>query len=107
MVNVLNFDSDVVNFLCFTHPMVIKVIAIILISGCSNEVNRKALSDICPREAKPRGETKYRINPTNNWVWVPINPKMAIFLSLAVNSFLDANPITELTTAINNNKRAK
>jgi hypothetical protein len=35
------------------QPIVISVIAIILI-GCSNDVKRKALSAICPKEAKPR-----------------------------------------------------
>ena len=31
------------------------------INGCSNEVKRNALSDICPNEEKPIGETKYKI----------------------------------------------
>ena len=38
----------------------------ILIKGCSNEVRRKALSDICPNEARPNGDTKYKMIPTNN-----------------------------------------
>jgi hypothetical protein len=62
MEKALNFDADVVNFLCFAQPIVINAIAIILISGCSKEVNLSALLDICPREAKPSGETKYNIN---------------------------------------------
>jgi hypothetical protein len=66
MEKVLNFDSDVVNFLCFDQPIVIRVIAIMFINGCSIEVNLSALSDICPREEKPRGETKYNIKPISN-----------------------------------------
>ena len=66
MEKVLNFDSFVINFLCFDHPMVIKVIAIILINGCSNDVKRNILSDICPKELRPNGETKYKIKPINN-----------------------------------------
>ena len=58
MVKVLNLDSLVSNFLCFDHPIVINAIAMILISGCSNEVRRMALSLILPKEANPRGETK-------------------------------------------------
>lgn len=107
MANVLNFDSLVNNFLCLDQPIVIKAIAIILIKGCSSEVKRIALSDIFPKEVKPRGDTKYRIKPTSNCVCVPIRPNNAIFLSVAVNSFLEKCPISELATAITNNKRAK
>lgn len=107
MANVLNFDSLVINFLCFDQPIVINAIAIILIKGCSSDVKRNALSDIFPKEAKPKGETKYRIKPTNNCVCVPISPNKAIFLSVAVKSFLEKNPISELATATTNNKRAK
>ena len=78
-----------------------------LINGCSNEVSRNALSDICPKDAKPKGETKYKIKPINNCVCIPINPNNAIFLSFAVNSFLENIPANELTTATTNTKSAK
>ena len=113
MANVLNLDSLVVNFLCFDQPIVIKVIAIILINGCSTAVNRKAeffITTPTPellKAEKPNGETKYNIKPINNCVCVPINPKIAIFLSLAVNSFLPTKPAIAFTTAITNNTRAK
>ena len=81
--------------------------AIIFTKGCSSEVNRNALSDIFPKDSKPSGETKYNIKPTNNCVCVPINPSIAIFLSLGVNSFFEVNPMIELTTAIINNNKAK
>lgn len=66
MEKILNLDADVTTFLCFVHPIVIKAIAIILIIGCSNDVNRNALSAICPSDANPKGDTKYKIRPTNN-----------------------------------------
>jgi hypothetical protein len=52
----LNFD-EVVSFLCFDQPIVISVIAMYFIKGCSIEVNLSALSDICPRE-KNQAENK-------------------------------------------------
>lgn len=62
----LNFAFASMAFLCFDHPIVIKTIPIILIKGCSIEVNLSILSLICPNDAKPKGETKYSINPINN-----------------------------------------
>ena len=103
----LNFNSLETAFLCLDHPIVINTIAIMFINGCSNEVNRKEASFICPKDANPNCDTKYKIRPTNNCVCVPINPNNAIFLSFGVNSFLEFFPINELTTAITNNKRAK
>lgn len=79
----------------------------IFINGCSNEVKRSALSDICPNEERPNGDTKYKINPINNWVCIAAKPKIAIFLSFAVNSFLENSPINELITAIVKNIIAK
>ena len=66
MEKVLNFDSLVNNFLCLDQPIVIRTIAMILINGCSKDVRRNALSAICPNEAKPQGDTKYKMIPTNN-----------------------------------------
>ncbi len=103
----LNLASLVVAFLCFDQPMVIRVMAIIFVNGCSKEVNLKAASFICPKTAEPKGDTKYKIKPTNNWMWVPINAKSAIFLSLAVNSFFEDIPMNELTTAKTSNNNAK
>ena len=77
------------------------------INGCSNEVKRNALSDICPNEEKPKGETKYKINPINNCVCIVAKPMRAIFRSFAINSFLENNPINELITAIVTAKTAK
>ena len=56
---------DVVSFLCFDQPIVIKVIAIMLIKGCSSDVKRRAGSFICPKTAFPKGETKYKTSPKN------------------------------------------
>ena len=55
--------------------MLINTIAMILISGCSKAVNLAAGSDIAPPEVNrlnPTGLTKYKIKPTNNWVWARI-----------------------------------
>lgn len=95
------------DFLCFDQPIVINTIAITLTNGCSREVNRKVASFICPKTAKPKGDTKYKMNPTRSCVCVPINANKAIFLSLEVNSFLEFIPNKEFTTAINNAKSAK
>lgn len=62
----LNLDSLESAFLCLDHPIVINTIAIMFINGCSNEVNRNEASFICPSEANPFGDTKYKIRPTNN-----------------------------------------
>lgn len=83
------------------------MMAIIFVNGCSKEVNRNAASFICPKTAEPNGETKYKTNPTNNWIWVATNAKSAIFLSLAVNSFLEDIPIKELKIAKTSNNNAK
>lgn len=106
MEKVLYFDSLVVNFLCFIQPIVTKTIPIILIKGCSNEVKRNALSDICPNDAKPNGDTKYKIKPIKNCVWIAANPNIEIFRSFGVNSFLENNPTSELTIAITTNNKA-
>ena len=103
----LNFASFVDAFLCLDQPTVINAIAIILTKGCSSEVKRKEASFIWPNTADPNGDTKYNTKPTNNWVWVPIKAKRAIFLSLGVNSLLELFPIKEFTTAITNTKMAK
>lgn len=103
----LNLDSLETAFLCLDQPIVISTIAIKLSKGCSNEVNRKAASFICPKEANPNGETKYKTKPTRSCVCVPINANNAIFLSFEVKSFFEVFPIKELTTAITNNKSAK
>lgn len=103
----LNFEVLSAAFLCFDQPIVIKTIAIILIRGCSNEVNRKAAFFISPKAEKPNGDRKYKINPTNNCMWVAIKPNKAIFRSLAVNSFLEENPKALLTTATIRSNKAK
>ena len=74
----LNFNSLETAFLCLDQPIVIKTIAMILINGCSKEVNRSEASFIWPNAADPSGDTKYNTNPTNNWVWVPIKANKAI-----------------------------
>ena len=107
MKMLLHFASLVVAFLCFNQPIVIKAMAIIFINGCSNHVNLTSDSAICPIEAEPRGDTKYKIKPTNNCMCVAISPNNAIFLSLAVNSFLEDFPRNEFTTAKTNNNKAK
>ena len=96
----------VVAFLCFDQPIVIKTIAKIFIIGCSNHVNLTSDSAIWPIEAEPSGETKYKIKPTTNCMCVAISPNNAIFLSLAVNSFLEDFPRNEITTAKTNNNKA-
>ena len=102
----LNFALAVVAFLCFDQPIVIKTIAKIFIIGCSNHVNLTSDSAIWPIEAEPSGETKYKIKPTPNCMCVAISPNNAIFLSLAVNSFLEDFPRNEFTTAKTNNNKA-
>lgn len=104
---VLNFDSVDIIFLCLDQPIVIKTIAMIFISGCSSEVRRNALSAICPKEAKPNGDTKYKRIPINNCRWIAIKANNAIFRSLEVNSFLEDIPIKELISATTNTKRAR
>ena len=64
----LNLPLLLSSFLCFDHPIVISANAIILINGCSNEVNLKAASFICPKDSNPSGETKYSIKPANNCI---------------------------------------
>jgi hypothetical protein len=70
------------------------------------EVNLSALLDICPREAKPSGETKYNINPINNCMCVAIKSKSAIFY-LCSKILLPTKPKTEFITTTTNNKSAK
>lgn len=53
----LNLDWLESAFLCLDQPIVIKVIAIILVSGCSNEVNLAVFS-MFPKSAKPLGKNK-------------------------------------------------
>lgn len=87
--------------------------AMILITGCSTAVKRKAsffmtsLAPKLPKSWNPFGETKYMMKPTTNWMCVAINPNKAIFLSRGVNSFLEVNPMKLLTTATTNNSKAK
>jgi hypothetical protein len=104
----LNFASLAVPFLCFDQPMVIKTIARILINGCSRTVSLKSAFFIAAPESclNPFSETKYKIKPTTNCMCVAISPNNAIFLSLAVNSFLEDFPRNEFTTAKTNNNKA-
>ena len=62
----LNFNSLVSAFLCLDQPIVISIIPIMFINGCSNEVNLNAASFINPKELEPNGETKYKTKPISN-----------------------------------------
>jgi hypothetical protein len=86
MENVLNFDLLVVSFLCFAQPTVIRTIAIIFVTGCSNEVNLSAASFICPKEAIPNGEINHATTPITNCVWISDKVIIAILRSNAENT---------------------
>src|SRR5690606_10324552 len=86
-------------FLCFEKPMVLNIIAIILIKGCSKAYNRKLLSFIATEKDCTLGDVKYKNNPKSICICVKINPKRAIFLSFPTNSLLDENPIIALIAA--------
>ena len=66
----LNFPVLVVAFLCFEKPIVIKITATIFMNGCSIAYNLKfesfIISPIDIVKTFTFGETKYKINPTNN-----------------------------------------
>ena len=97
----LNFPLLLSSFLCFDQPIVINTKAIILIKGCSKEVNRIAESFISPSIADPLGETKYKIKPISNCMCERINANKEIRKSLSVNNFLETIPIIALTAAKN------
>lgn len=107
MAKFLNFECESVSFLCFDHPIVINMMAMILISGCSKEVNRNSAFFICPKTAFPSGDTNQSIIPTKNWMCVKIKAKSASFLSFPMNSFLEEKPINAFITAIKRNANTR
>ena len=65
----LNFALETISFFDLIYPILIIVIAIILVNGCSKAVTLAAESDMAPppvSNENPSGLTKYRIKPTNN-----------------------------------------
>ena len=102
---VLNLFLPSNAFLCLDQPIVMSIMAIILVNGCSNEVSRKAAFFMSPKADKPKGDRKYNTNPTVSCMCVTISANNAIFLSFAINSLLDKNPKALFATAtINSNK---
>ena len=103
---VLNFFLPSNAFLCLDQPIVMRIIAIILISGCSKEVSRKAAFFISPKADKPKGDRKYKTKPIVSCMCVTISANNAIFLSFAVKFLLEKNPKALFITAITRSNKA-
>src|SRR5690554_1013692 len=89
----LNFALSVAAFLCLENPMVIKITAIRLISGCSSAYNLNVLSFIATEKDCNEGVTKDNMRPTNSCTYVEIYATYAVFRSLSLNCLLDDSPI--------------
>lgn len=103
----LNFILSFNDFLCLDQPIVIRIIAIMLIIGCSNEVSLKAAFFISPKAEKPTGDRKYNTKPIVSCRCVAIRANKAIFLSFIVKFVLENNPKALFTRAIIRSNKAK